>query len=457
MNDYLISFFVTTFFEDNGDLVMYNWLNSENVRITAHDHPMYVHVSTKASSYIEPFEVDRTYDDFDFLVSCKFLVSSQEESRDEARRIYSETTNTQNLNMVLMPAEQHCNFGCVYCHEDRTRMTYMGDKELEILEKFIRKWSPKTFRADFFGGEPLLNSKFIINFMLMVQQLSDSMGFEFVSSSMTSNGYLLELELFKKLLSLRLTTYQITLDGVPEFHNLLRPTVSGKPTFEKIYNNLLAISKLPRDEYVFSITIRMNFNTQSAALDKRKPFFEQLAKDFGNDDRFIFMVQMISNWKEEKHEGDLYCSVEEGNALQLVIENELEAKGLQTVPMVLYGDYGSNFCYSGNPNNVIVYPFNEDMGGVLPIEKCTLVVNKDVNQVGHIDKQGEIHRTKQWDFWTSDPLFKDEKCKSCFYVLNCFGRSCALNNLKKGVSVCPEQKWSEVKTVKRILQFIENG
>ncbi len=100
---------------------MYNWLNSENVKIEGQDHPIYMHVKNNPIQEISSFMVDGTSDDFDFLVSNKFLVTSQEESRNETRKIYAELTSTQNLNLILMPAEQHCNFKCVYCYQDRNK------------------------------------------------------------------------------------------------------------------------------------------------------------------------------------------------------------------------------------------------------------------------------------------------------------------------------------------------
>lgn len=457
MDKYKISFLVTTFFANDGDLVMYNWLNSENVKISDVNHPMFRIVKQNKDKDILPFEIEGDSDDFDFLVSKKFLVLSQDDIRNDARGIYSKLISLDDLNLVLMPVEQDCNFRCVYCHEDHTKKSHMGIDELIILEKFIREWNPKTFRVDFFGGEPLMNSSFIKEFNSRILDLSNETGFQFNSSSMTTNGYLLNIELFQELLKLRITTYQITLDGIPEFHNNYRPYIDGKPTFEMIYNNLVAISRLPKDKFFFSITIRMNFNRQSASLEKRKPFFERLEKDFGGDNRFMFMVQMISNWKEELDEKKFYCSVGEGNQMQKEIEHELEKKGVNTVPMILFSNYGSNYCYSGNPNNVIAYPVSSNVNGGMPIEKCTLAVNKGVNQVGYIDTNGIIHRSKQWNFWTDETLFKQKKCLECFFVLNCFSKSCLLSNYRKGKLICPSYKHKEIETVKRILQFIQNG
>jgi len=457
MQDYIISFLVTRFFDQDGTLVMYNWLNSENVRITDSNHPIYVFVQTGGNKKIASFEVNGDFGDFEYLVANKFLVISQDESRKDARIIYEESRNLESLNLVLMPADQQCNFSCVYCHEDHNKRSRMGETELGILEKFISKWNPQTFRVDYFGGEPLLNAKFIKKFNSKMIELADSGKFTFLSSSMTTNGFLLDRKLFLELLNLRITTYQITLDGTEEFHNKYRPLVNGKPTFERIYQNLVSISHLPKEEYFFSITIRMNFNRSSASMESRKKFFDQLKSDFGGDDRFIFMVQMISNWKEEAHDGELYCTEDEGTQLQTEMEHELESMELNTVPMVLFSGPGSNHCYSSKPNNIITYPISEALNGGMPIEKCTLAVNGSINKTGYIDTDGIIHRSDKWDFWTEDSLFKHEKCQECFFALNCFSKSCGLNNLKQNDLVCPEHKFHEVDIVQRVLQFIKNG
>lgn len=72
---------------------------------------------------------------------------------------------------------------------------------------------------------------------------------------MTTNGYLLDIDSFKRYYNCDLTDYQITPNGWN--HDQTRPLASGKDSLQVILDNLKNISALP-SEYDFSIMIRHN-------------------------------------------------------------------------------------------------------------------------------------------------------------------------------------------------------
>lgn len=452
MELYNLSFMVTKYKSDN-NWIFYNWLNTENITISDSQHPLYKFLEEKKTSFTS-FDVNGSYDDFNFLLEKHFISNNDEVLHQLVRKEYYKSVDIKSLGLTLMPVNQACNFECIYCHEDHTLNNYMGKEEETALKKFIGNWSPSKLRIDYFGGEPLLNAKFIISFSNSLKQLADKESIELESSSMTTNGYLLEVPLFKTLLALKITTYQITIDGLPEHHNKFRPLTNGEPTFVKIYENLLAIRNLDKDRYHFSITLRMNFNRETSSGENKSMFINKVNDDFGADKRFIIMFQGISNWKEESPKEELYCDKEDSIKIQTNLEKEMEEKGFDTVSMVLFSGPDSHSCYSSKPNNMVVYPFSQTTPKKMLVQKCTLSVKNPINNVGHINQDGEFEKNQNWNIWTSEHLFIEKKCQRCFFVLNCLGRSCGLINYQVGETICPKEKNEEVELAKRIIKFI---
>ncbi len=198
----------------------------------------------------------------------------------------------------------------------------------------------------------------------------------------------------------------------------------------------------------------MNFNKETTSGKNKFLFINKLNDDFGADKRFVIMFQGISNWKEQKAEEGIYCEKKEAAKIQTKLEKEMEDKGFDTVSMVLFSGPDSHSCYSSKPNNMVVYPFSKTTSQKMLIQKCTLSIKNPINNVGHINQNGELRKSQNWNIWTSEHLFTEKKCQRCFFVLNCLGRSCGLMNFQAGKTICPKEKNDEIELTKRIVKFI---
>ena len=445
---YSLSFMVTKF-KENNKWVLYNWYNTANVTIGDTKHPMYVILENNTTCFA-PFLYEGSPSDFDYLVEEFFLVNNQDTVRDLVVSKYNTTTDKKNLSLTLLPVEQECNFNCVYCSQQHQAKSRMGATDIAILEEFLSKQELRTLRIDYFGGEPLLNTDFIIQCNKMATELSRKRGFEFIGSSITTNGYLLSREMFKQLIDLRVTSYQITLDGLPELHDTLRPLSNGGPTFDVIYNNLLEMASTSHD-LPFSVTIRFNFNYDTLDDLHRAAFFDKM-KRFAEDKRFLIMPQAIGNWKNEVNE-KLYCESSQKTLLQYRCEDELEGMGFYTVSTVLHSELDAHSCYSSKPNNLVIFPYSQSTNA-MKVHKCTLAMESKENNVGQITEKGELVFNGNIDIWVKNELFRKEKCKNCFLVLHCFSNSCPFTNWQANDVVCPPAKAQEEYLAKRILRFI---
>ena len=111
------------------------------------------------------------------------------------------------------------------------------------------------YRSIGFGGEPLIGLSVIERVSKRFWDLCNTNGLPNPARSITTNGYLLNEDMYGTLMDLGITSAQITLDGPPEIHDLRRPLVAGKPTFDRIIKNILCAPE------AFSLSVRINVDS----------------------------------------------------------------------------------------------------------------------------------------------------------------------------------------------------
>ena len=451
---YKFSFLVTKY-KENGAWILYNWKTTENITIEDPAYPLYK-ILDNQELWFGTFEVNGSYDDFSYLVDNDFVVENDIETIKYVEHQYNKSNSRENLELILMPVNQRCNFDCVYCYEDHNQKEKMGDSEREAIFSLIKKISNiSSLGIDYFGGEPLLNHKFIEEFNALVITHCEENSINF-TSSMTTNGYLLTKQIFEKLLSVKVTNYQITLDGGENSHNKLRPLSNGKGTFKKIYANLLDISTIPKSEN-FLIIIRVNYNPENSKASEINDFFDQIRNDFGNDARFVINPHPIMNWGGREKPIEFYPTKVEMSTSDRAFKDAMSSRRLRHFNPVNYSGIESNVCYAGKSNSLVVFPVScSKTGDYLPLQKCTVGLFEEKNNVGRINLDGTIQITKNIDHWISNSPFKKDSCRECFFVLNCYGSSCPLNTINNGFVKCPEEKSKEIETVKEIMKYISD-
>ena len=280
--------FTNTLVEHEGQFCVYNWLLGEYVCFDDPKHP-FLSITLNNVENFEKFTYKNSYDDFNWLMEKRFIVSDDSVIREIISDEFKE--NSRKLSITLLPADNACNFRCKYCYENHDFKNYMGKAEKKVLLKFLTKSEIDYLNLEFFGGEPLLNKEFIIDISRDILNLKTIK----YSGSITTNGFLLDEELFRTFLNLNITSYQITLDGLEEDHNNLRPLSGGKGTYQTILNNLKKISLLNKS-YLFDIIIRVNFNSNTATEQKRNLFLTEILNILGNDNRFSFIFRPIGDY-----------------------------------------------------------------------------------------------------------------------------------------------------------------
>lgn len=340
------------------------------------------------------------------------LLFSKEELRKEVEKIKEKLS--RSLQITMMPTEA-CNFRCPYCYESHDNFT-MSPKLVERIKEFIGNKIDNgeldSVLISWFGGEPTLCSEYVVDVNRFVLEKIKEKEIYF-SSSMTTNGYLLDIDSFKMYYNVGVTNYQITLDGWN--HDKTRPLASGKGSLQVILDNLKAISSLPAD-YDFSVMIRHNILNG----DEDYSWYDYLKELFGKDKRFSILIRPV---------GDM--GGETVKQLDLVKDDELVKRHARYVSSIGLSNKnesmdcttqpGKKVCYAATPNG---YIFRADGR----IHKCSVILDSPINCVGTVDEENGVMIDEEKNkLWYKETIHK--KCYACEEVLSCLNKVCPRNRL----------------------------
>ncbi len=183
------------------------------------------------------------------------------------------------IGLTICPT-MGCNFDCPYCFEDHGRGSMSEEVQDDIValaERMLDASNSKNLSINWFGGEPLLAPKIIESLTERLMALTVERGGEYDAGIIT-NGYLLTQDIIDLLDRCKVTSCQVTIDGLGPAHDATRHLAGGGPTFDRITANLRD-SKIP-----FRVVIRHNVHEgNKGEIPKLEEFIKNLAKESGND------------------------------------------------------------------------------------------------------------------------------------------------------------------------------
>ena len=341
------------------------------------------------------------------LVSQKHLIDDHVDEIDiiKYRKIMG-IEDSNRLDVIIMPTLD-CNFACSYCYE----VAHHSRMSLET-EAAIRKWldyqipTHKFLMLHWYGGEPLLGYENVLSLSRHVADVAASAGTSYVIH-ITTNGYLLNHQRIKELLSAGIKDFQITVDGPPETHNKLRVLKNGQGTFDRVFQNINDLARADRD---VKITLRVNFNHSNIHAIPR--LLELFPEDIRLQLRVVYepifgqcdlsATDNIASQEISQAMADYYVL-----AQQLGYDVVLSAGGIHTGKLM--------YCYAEREHQIIVN-YNAD------VYKCTVSTFQPNERFGYIDDNGVlVTEGEQWNAWVNkDDLFADV-CYSCIYLPLCMG------------------------------------
>lgn len=344
-----------------------------------------------------------SYRYFDELYKNGFIIDSEVDEQNLLEYNYNKQFFCKDTLFISVLPTTQCNFSCPYCFENDAPLI-MSNDSIEILTSAICRKIPalSKLHISFFGGEPLICWNAYKDSFIKVKFLAEESGCLF-SSSITTNGYLLNTIDLDDFISLNLNEIHVTFDCNKKNHDRLRKTIGGLETFDRILDNL----RLVREHFVecgynIKVVIRVNLlnnsnddiqNFMSNFDDSDKNYFYFYFKPIFNTSCFAVDNFNNDNFKEfSKH----------------VMED-----GFKIVSP--FDHYGYAFCASdGGTNQIMVLPD-------LSIWKCYNDSNCENAKIGTIDRSGFLFDERKLVNWYAKNPFRDTKCRDCVKLPICFG------------------------------------
>ena len=203
------------------------------------------------------------------LEAAGLIVSSDIDELDLIRKGLDCAKRDPSHATVTVLTTLDCNFNCPYCFQERSRglmETRVQNLVIQHLSEVVAQLRPKEGHEEppelglcFTGGEPLLAPVAIKRIALAARELCEACDVR-LRTSMITNGYLLNPEMASLLEALSPSwNIQVTLDGPKETHDARRFLRGGDATYDRIVENVLALSP-----DVFTVKLRVNVDKTNA-------------------------------------------------------------------------------------------------------------------------------------------------------------------------------------------------
>ncbi len=372
----------------------------------------------------------------DFLLSNNFIYEGSLDKDYYSRQLAkAEQKLNSGAKFTLLPVQYACNFNCKYCYENHELKARYSEEQIDEILQVIAKRECKWFSVEYFGGEPLLNVRWIKAFQ---EKLKTQDGF--LPSSMTTNAYLLTGELFSSLVDQKIISYQITIDGTRDSHDQLRPLANGAGSWDTILKNLKEIRQIDKQ---FIVALRVNFNSSNSSPEKMEEFFRSI-EFLEHDPRFRILFRPIGDYSaanDRSCDRSVLAPVNDLREIKQTFEVKALERGYVLADIHMFTSVGGAVCYAAKRNSRVI-----DANGNLL--KCTIAVDREINSIGNY-KEASIDEEKN-GLWSFSKNKVREECKGCRLLFQCLGTACPLKAMKTEPYSCLKNEVNESFLVSKI-------
>lgn len=353
------------------------------------------------------------------IIKLGFVVKKE---RDELswikyqNRMSSYNSSPTYLHFVIAPT-MLCNYKCIYCFEKKYACsTIMDDETIEATLNFIKsrveEMKPsKGINIQWFGGEPLVALKQIEKLGKKIIDYIDSIGLDYQSYIVT-NGYFLTPDVTDKLVDLKITGAQITMDGMKENYDRLKKCPDD--AFDKVVENIAYA------QYKMGVSIRVNVNKRN--VDDIKNLIKYLAVDKNIKSKiYIADIREYNDGVSEALNGNTF----EDNREDLILyAKNLGIKNLVTqLPRRKFSS-----CEATTNKEYVIGPKGD-------IYRCTHLLDRKGMESGNVKTGLELTKT--------DLIFFDyklpKKCDKCKIYPVCMGGCVCDRKIDKMEFNCEER------------------
>lgn len=179
--------------------------------------------------------------------------------------------NSSRLHLFLTITGK-CNCDCQYCFAKGCFPNHSMNLEdvdivLGFLSRELRSRSFKEIAVDLFGGEPLLCESIYLQVMRGVSVIAAQLGIV-PSFQFYTNGTIRPQNGFATFSEFQAVKFLITLDGLRETHNMLRPLIGNGSSYDLILRNLQEIREIGQQAIIRINYGKRNYKEVPLLLDE---------------------------------------------------------------------------------------------------------------------------------------------------------------------------------------------
>ncbi len=341
-----------------------------------------------------------------------------------------------NTMILTIAPTLACNFGCDYCFQGQDKPAgTMSDEVQDAIVALVDRVAGRINRLHvaWYGGEPLLRMSIIESLSDRLIASCDRNGVAY-DAMIVTNGHRLTAPVARALWSRRVKQAQITLDGMPEYHDQRRALLSGKPTFDTIADNVASWI----DEVPMTVSVRVNIDDRNG--DQITGLIDHLvAVGLSGRSNLALYFAPVEAITDGCHD---IAEVTMGKSAYGRLETELHRyayeKGLSGLP---YPPRFRGTCLAVRPKGFVIVPDGD-------VHKCWDTVHDRGRRVGTIfdvDALNHDERVLDWLRWSP---FDHRACRNCRILPNCAG-ACAYKFVhahdtrgEAAVLPCPSWKYN---------------
>ncbi len=339
-----------------------------------------------------------------------------------------------------------CNMGCPYCFEFvKPNHTLKDDKvkkqTVNYIEQIILNADRKihTLSVTWYGGEPLINVKAIIDITEGFMELTKKHNINYDAKIITNGIYLTE-ENVQTLIDCKVGMAQVTVDGARKVHDKKRPLKQkGGENYFKILKNL---SKIPQG---ININVRINVDKEVAEsvenmLDDFNAFniWPHKHRQFNFEPAWLRSyeeIKLSDDEKETRMHIDEFFEFKQNFRLSLVRRlNEWAEKNNSRKAKLKWDlpQYQSTCATWASPVSLVIDPNGH-------IHKCWETIHDDTKAPTSIFEEYDPAVFKYYSSfnrYNHNPV-----CRNCKYLPVCDQISCSHEAIKNVVPKCSEWKY----------------
>ncbi len=304
-----------------------------------------------------------------------------------------------NFMCITIATTDACNLKCTYCFEKHGK-SFLTEDCIPAICNLICEYKKNETNITrvvviWFGGEPVLNLKFILEASNYIKKTCQELLLDY-SGRIITNGVELN-KIIPYIKELCITDIQITLDGTRELHDRRRIKANGVGSFDEIISNIKKI------ESKVDLIIRMNVDKNNISeCSKLYDYILQLS--LNNDVNVFFQPMLVENYGGEStcYEGMILANEELNEEFLDLLEytNSLEKPC-----------YIGAFCNVDFPGSVVIRSDGslcKCWAEVVETSDSTISIKNETDHILHFMKQAK-------------QSVKRTACKDCVIYPTCLG------------------------------------